>query len=75
MTYEDGSFYEGAWVEGERLKGKWQSADGKEEYSGAWQGQLRHGFGTGFQKGLFQYMGAAHSPLRHARRRHYLACL
>lgn len=56
-TFLDGSYYEGRWVAGERTTGKFVSADGSSEYSGAWKGDARHGQGVLFVKGLFKYTG------------------
>lgn len=33
------------------------SADGQQEYAGAWKGQARHGTGTLHVRGLYQYTG------------------
>ncbi len=56
-TFLDGSYYEGSWVAGERREGAFRSGDGALEYRGQWRGQLRHGQGGLFHRGLFKYTG------------------
>lgn len=56
-THPDGSFYEGEWVNGERVHGKFVSFDGSEEYSGQWKGDKRHGQGVFYSRGGFKYAG------------------
>jgi len=48
-TLQDGSYFEGDWKDGQRVKGKAVSADGSFEYSGGWKGELRHGYGIMYQ--------------------------
>ncbi len=57
-TFLDGSYYEGQWAAGERVKGMWVSGNNSSEYSGQWRGDLRHGHGVLFTKGLLKYTGA-----------------
>jgi hypothetical protein len=52
-----GSFYEGSWMEGERVEGRWVAADKRSEYSGQWKGAVKHGQGTFLVEGVFQYTG------------------
>jgi len=61
-TFLDGSYYEGSWANGERLKGSFVLGDGSTEYSGQWRNGVRHGHGVLFQKGLLKYTGAALPP-------------
>lgn len=55
---KDGSFFEGTWKDGQRVFGKWVSADRKQEYLGSWKGEVRHGEGTLHIEGLLQYAGS-----------------
>ncbi|KAK9830214.1 hypothetical protein WJX72_010381 [[Myrmecia] bisecta] len=66
-TYPDGSYYEGGWARGERVQGKYVSADQSVEYVGAWKGELRHGFGTQVQTGLRRYSGEWINGYEHGR--------
>lgn len=61
-TYTDGSYYEGHWAAGERVKGTLVSADGSAEYTGDWRGNARHGQGVQFHKGLYKYTGGRAQP-------------
>lgn len=56
-TYPDGSFYEGEWTEGQRIRGRLLAVDGSEEYSGEWKGDKRHGQGVQYRRGVFKYAG------------------
>ena len=59
LTLTDGSYYECSWQQGQPLKGKWCSADGKTEYEGQFKGMVWHGFGTMHQTGVRKYLGKA----------------
>ncbi|GAB4815949.1 hypothetical protein N2152v2_002995 [Parachlorella kessleri] len=72
-TLQDGSYFEGEWADGQRVKGKAVSADGSFEYSGGWKGELRHGYGVmyqaslcaaGRQRGVCKYMGEWQADLQ-----------
>lgn len=58
LTTKAGSFFEGEWKAGSRVKGRWVSADRRQEYLGDWKGSVRHGQGTLHVEGLLQYTGA-----------------
>ena len=48
-TYPDGTYFEGEWLEGGRVRGKLVAGDGSSEYTGGWRGDQRHGHGVLFQ--------------------------
>ena len=58
-TFRDGSLFEGTWKDGERVKGKWVSANRREEYAGEWQQDMRHGEGSALVEGFYQYTGTS----------------
>ncbi len=58
----DGSVFEGEWEAGERTRGRWQSADGAQEYSGQWKGHQRHGHGTQRIANVLSYIGDSGTP-------------
>ena len=82
-THADGSYYEGHWAAGERVRGRLMSADGSTAYTGDWKGSARHGQGVQFHKGLFKYTGWGHPSrdrILHAQQqslpqaKHYVMC-
>lgn len=68
-TYYDKSFFEGEWVHGERVNGRFVSADGQEEYSGQWKSEQRHGTGVQYRAGIYKYEGSWKDDLHHGQGR------
>jgi hypothetical protein len=56
-THADGSYYQGTFEAGSRVRGKLVSKGGEEVYDGAWRGQARHGRGRATLDGLGMYDG------------------
>jgi MORN repeat len=66
MQYADGSFYEGEFGCGERVKGKFVSGDGSVDYTGGWKQDTFHGYGVLHSRGNFKYMGVSVCLVNHS---------
>jgi len=56
-------------VNGERINGRFVSADGQEEYSGQWKNEQRHGRGVQYLAGICKYEGNWKNDLQHGQGR------
>ena len=68
-TYADSSYYQGEWKDGEKVEGRWVSADGSEEYSGSWKDDERSGQGVQYRAKMSKYDGGWVRNLEHGKGR------
>ncbi len=52
-------------MQGDRVQGQFVTVDGKEEYSGQWKNDQRHGTGVQYRAGICKYEGSWKDDLQH----------